>query len=103
MVKEGALLDDNLTMLVLTTLFSRVNADAAADGSDADTATLSVDEFIFLLALCTNAKYPVENRAGEPFHTTWESFLQLIFVPRYKKLLRNKQQGGRQTIDGKCF
>ncbi len=102
--KEGQLLDERLTLLGLTTLFRRINTDAAATGVDDNTAELSFDEFMLMLGQMANAKFPPETRSGEAFDATWQSFLTLLFVPRFRKLLKAKRQGaGRQTIDGKCF
>lgn len=102
--KEGQLLDERLSLLTLTTIFRRTNMDAMATGVDDSTAELSFSEFILVLAQVANAKYPPETRGGQPFDSTWQSFLSLIFVPKFKKLLKAKRQGAaRQTIDGKCF
>ena len=64
--------------------------------------SLLSEEYTWLLARIANAKFP--NRNGEPFSETWKSFLRLIFVPRFRKLLKAKKQGsGRITIDGARF
>ena len=78
----------------------------AIDGVDMDTAQLSFDEFVLLLAHIARAKFPPpeDESSAEPFATTWSSFLQLLFVPKFRKLLKAKHQGAaRQTIDGRCF
>ena len=38
------------------------------------------------------------------FEETWKSFLGLLFVPKFRKLLKAKKQGaGRTTLDGRLF
>ena len=67
-------------------------------------AWLCVHRYLNLLARVANAKFPKEVRGGESFAETWRSFLQLIFVPRFRKLLKAKRQGAaRVTIDGARF
>lgn len=41
-------------------------------------------------------KIPPSSRGGEPFESTWESFLKLIFIPKYKKLIK-KGEGGKMA------
>jgi hypothetical protein len=61
-------------------------------------------QFVSLLARMANSKFPPETRNGEPFEETWKSFLGLLFVPRFRKLLKAKKQGaGRTTVDGRLF
>ena len=76
--------------------------DTMGDDDEGGLDELTFEEYTWLLARIANAKFP--NRNGEPFSETWKSFLQLIFVPRFRKLLKAKKQGsGRITIDGARF
>ena len=34
-------------------------------------------------------------QSGGPFETSWQSFLHLIFLPTYKKLIKNKKTAMR--------
>jgi hypothetical protein len=103
LIKEGELLDERLTLFQLTDIFTRTNVLGEALG-DSDPSQLCFQEFGLLLARMANVKFPPEERDGEPFETTWHNFLQLIFVPRFRKLLKAKKQGaGRQTTDGYHF
>ena len=106
MAKEGNLLDDQLSLVALTTLFVKTNAMGEASGMDDDNGLdeLTYPEYTALLARIANAKFPPETRGGEPFAECWRSFLQLLFVPRFRKLLKAKKQGSaRTTIDGARF
>jgi len=81
---------------------SDAHGESMGDDDEGGLDELTFEEFVWLLARVANAKFP--NRNGEPFAETWKSFLQLIFVPRFRKLLKAKKQGsGRLTIDGARF
>lgn len=104
MCKEGQLLDEQLSLVRMTSLFVKTNAlgETMGDDDEGGLDELTFEEYTWLLARIANAKFP--NRNGEPFSETWKSFLQLIFVPRFRKLLKAKKQGsGRITIDGARF
>ena len=76
-------------------LFIRTNAIGEALGDDLSSnglGELNFDEFVPMLARMANVKYPPETRGSEPFETTWRSFLGLVFVPRFRNLLRNGKQ-----------
>lgn len=132
LAKEGGLLDENLSLMQLIMMFTRVNAFAEQTGDDDEggMGELNFTEFVSLLASIANAKYGSQSaggsdggedagKAGEApagapagdvavqgssFEETWRSFLGLLFVPRFKKLLKAKRQGtGRITVDGKSF
>ena len=93
MMKEGEMLDDNLTILKLKTLFDEVNSGAEEDGLDDDADELVYAEFVDLLALICDAKVPEDTRGGEPFEYTLHAWLKLRFLPLYKRLLKEKQKG----------
>ena len=129
--KEGGLIDEHFSLMSLIAVFTRTNAFAEQTGDDEDggMSELNFTEFIDLLARVAHAKFmsmivnaPADAPANAPaasiaqgspeptaevtedFEETWRSFLGLIFVPRFKKLLKAKRQGqGRVTLDGKSF
>ncbi|KAL1505108.1 hypothetical protein AB1Y20_008867 [Prymnesium parvum] len=88
MLKMGDMFDDNLTSAQLMAIFTRVNATSAENGEDEDAQELSLDEFCEVIARICNQKIPLSNRGGEPFENTWQSFLQVVFVPKLKRLVR---------------
>ena len=48
---------------------------------------------------CCDAKIPEANRGGEPFEKVLQSWLQLVFVPTYRRLLKDKARGiGSKTL-----
>ena len=93
MLKEGEMFDENLTILKLKGLFVEVNTGAEEEGVDDDADELVYDEWIDLLALVCDAKVPEHARSGEPFEFALHAFLQLRFVPTYKRLLKEKSRG----------
>ena len=95
-----------LSLMNLIALFTRTNAYAEETGDDDEggLGELNFTEFIALLARIANAKFPPTDESAAGFEETWKTFLGLLFVPRYKKLLKAKRQGaGRLTVDGKSF
>lgn len=88
MFKAGSMLDDQLTPLQMTSIFTRINAMSFEKGGDEDAQELDETEFVELLGRACNIKIPESNRHGEPFEHTWQSFLQLIFIPTYNKLIK---------------
>ena len=77
---------------------------SGGDDDEGGLGELNYTEFTSLLQRVANAKFPPETRGGEPFEATWRSFLGLLFVPRFKILLKAKKQGaGRTTLDGRLF
>ena len=46
-----------------------------------------------LRAPACNAKIPVKDRDGVPFEYTWHSFLQLMFLPKMKKVIKDMKRG----------
>ena len=94
MVKASDLYDSNLTVAGLTAIFAQVNNQAADDGTkDDDAEELTFMEFKSCLCRIANAKIPIKDRGDVPFEYTWHSFLQLIFLPRMKKAVRNMKKG----------
>ena len=52
-----------------------------------------------MLAYICDAKIPVKLREGIPFETTLQSWLLLVFIPTFKRKLKEKAQGlGKKTI-----
>ena len=94
LAKHTEIIDANLTVAQLTALFAMVNNQAADDGEkDEDGDELSLSEFKTLLCRIANAKIPEKDRGGEPFEYTWHAFLQLIFLPKAKAIIRNMKRG----------
>ena len=87
------MLDENLTMLKLSHIFTEVNAGGEEEGLDDDADELVYEEFVQCLAMICDAKVPKETRGGEPFEYTLQAWLQLHFLPVYKRLLKDKQRG----------
>ena len=65
----------------------------ACDGAQ----ELDGDEFVEVLGRVCNCKIPLASRGGEPFEFVWQSFLHLIFLPKYKKLIKK----GKHKLFGK--
>ena len=63
------------------------------DGVDDDADELVYEEFIMCLAMICDAKVPHSVRGGEPFEFTLQAWLQLRFLPTYKRLLKDKRAG----------
>lgn len=93
MMKEGGMMDDHLTGVKLTSIFAAVNSGADEEGVDDDADELVYDEFLPCLAMICDAKVPEHTRGGEPFEYTLHAWLQLVFLPRYKLLLKEKRKG----------
>ena len=93
MMREGEMFDDKLTTAELTAIFTRVNARSVEEEEgDDDEEELDFVEFLEVLARMCNAKYPEADRDGESFATCLQSFLHLIFLPTYKKLLKKRTE-----------
>ena len=92
--------DDNLTVLALTSIFATVNSSAEEEEEgDDDEQELCFDEFVQVVACVCNAKVPESVRNGEPFEYTLQAWLQLVFIPRYKQIIKDKARGiGSKTI-----
>ena len=71
----------------------QVNAGAEEEGVDDDADELVYDEFLPALAMICDARVPEQNRGGEPFEHTLHAWLQLVFLPTYKRLLKEKRRG----------
>ena len=99
-MKEGKMFDDNLTVLALTSIFATVNSTAEEEEEgDDDEQELCFDEFVQVVACVCNAKVPEGMRDGEPFEFTLQSWLHLVFIPTYKRILKDKARGiGSKTI-----
>lgn len=46
-----------------------------------------------VIARICDAKIPEEKRGGECFEYTLQSWMQLVFLPMYKQLLKDKAKG----------
>lgn len=93
-MKEGKMFDNNLTVAKLTSIFARTNSAAEddADGDD-DEQELCFEEFVQLIAAVCDTKVPAETRKGVAFELTLQSWLHLIFLPTYKRILKDKARG----------
>ena len=94
MMKQGGMIDGNLTVAKMTEIFAQVNAQADDDGDrDDDAEELNFGEFKTMVCRIANAKIPKNNRGGEPFEFTWQAFLQIMFLPKYKSLIKDMKRG----------
>jgi len=94
MVKSAELIDANLTVAKLTAIFAQVNKQAADETEkDDDDEELNFTEFKNCICRIANAKIPPEDRGGEPFEFTWRAFLQIVFLPKMKKVIKDMKKG----------
>ena len=93
MCKEGRLLDAALTVSKVAAIFSQVNAAEEDEGGDDDESELVYDEWVQVIARICDAKIPEDKRGGECFEYTLQSWMQLVFVPCFKQLLKDKAKG----------
>lgn len=96
MAKAGQLIDGYLTVAKITEIFAQVNAQAADEGEkDDDADELDFREFKNCLCRCANAKIPAELRGDppEPFEYTWQAFLQILFIPKMRKVIKDMKKG----------
>ena len=93
-MKEGKMFDNNLTVAKLASIFACTNAAAEEeeDGDD-DEQELVFDEFVQLIACVCDTKVPAHTRWGVAFEHTLQSWLHLIFLPTYKRILKDKARG----------
>ena len=99
-MKEGRMLDNTLTVAKLTSIFARTNAtnEDDADGDD-DVQELCFEEFVQLIAAVCDTKVPADTREGVPFELTLQSWLHLIFLPKFRTILKDKARGiGKKTL-----
>ena len=76
-----------------------MNAHATDEGEkDDDADELDFDEFKSCICRWANAKIPVELRGEppEPFEYTWQAFLQLIFIPKMRKVMKEMRAGRKR-------
>ena len=95
MLKEAKLLDDSLTLLAVTNIFTAVNTSFEEDeeNGDDDEAELCFDEFLQVFARMADAKHPAETRNGVPFEIVMQQWFHNAVVPEYKRLLAQKKRG----------
>ena len=99
MMREGKMLDDNLTMATLSSIFTAVNTSFEEAGDDTDEQELDFNEFLQVIARTCHFKIPERERSGTPFEETLQSWLQLIFVPIYRGLVKLKKDGvGKKNV-----
>jgi len=98
MLKEGEMIDDGLSVVKLNTIFAEANAGGEEGGADDDADELVYEEFISVLAMICDAKVPVARRSGEPFEFTLHAWLLLVFLPVYKRLLKEKAKGNVKKV-----
>ena len=93
-IKCSELIDQNLTVAAITQAFAAVNNQAADDGEkDDDAEELNFAEFKSCICRLANCKIPEKDRGGEPFAYTWQAFLQIIFLPKMKKVCKDLKKG----------
>ena len=85
------MLDNTLTVAKLTSIFARTNAASEddADGDD-DVQELCFEEFVQLIAAVCDTKVPADTRKGVAFELTLQSWLHLIFLPKFRTILKDK-------------
>jgi hypothetical protein len=96
MFKTSELIDGHLTVARLTEIFAQVNAQADDEGEkDDDGDELNFSEFKMMVCRAANAKIPPEVRGDppEPFEFVWQSFLQIMFLPKMKKVIKDMRKG----------
>lgn len=96
LMKQSKIIDGNLTVAKMSEIFAQVNAQACDEGEkDDDADELSFDEFKNAICRCANAKIPIERRGDppEPFEYIWQSFLQIIFLPKMKAVVKDMRKG----------
>uniref|UniRef100_A0A7S2N782 EF-hand domain-containing protein n=1 Tax=Haptolina brevifila TaxID=156173 RepID=A0A7S2N782_9EUKA len=96
LMKQSGLLDGNLSVAKVSEIFAQVNAQATDTGEkDDDAEELSFGEFKNAICRCANAKIPIDLRGDppEPFEYTWQAFLQVLFLPRMKKVASDMRKG----------
>jgi len=91
MMRDGRMLDRDFTQREATTIFVKINlaeelyqVNPPATGE----ATVCYDEWELMVVALVREKVGCD--AGEPFATSLESFLLLIFIPAYRSLLKPK-------------
>eukprot|EP00322_Chrysochromulina_rotalis_P018740 CAMPEP_0115871890 /NCGR_PEP_ID=MMETSP0287-20121206/23126_1 /TAXON_ID=412157 /ORGANISM="Chrysochromulina rotalis, Strain UIO044" /LENGTH=378 /DNA_ID=CAMNT_0003326759 /DNA_START=1 /DNA_END=1137 /DNA_ORIENTATION=+ len=99
MLKEGEVLDENLTIMKMKSIFAEANASAEEEGIDEDESEMTFEEFLPALALICDTKIPDHKRGGDAFEKTLYAWLQLQFIPTFRRLLKEKQRGqAKKTI-----
>ena len=87
-------MDEVLTNVKLQAIFNVVNASSEdEEGGDDDAAELVYSEWVQLIARVCDAKIPEAVRGGAPFERTLQNWLHLVFLPTYKKVLKDKARG----------
>ena len=99
MLREGGLIDDQLTVSQVGHIFTQVNAASEAENSE-DDAECVYEEYLQVLCRCCDARIPASSRVeGEEFCSTLQRWLHLIFMPTYTRLLKEKARGnGSKTL-----
>ena len=93
MMKEGGMIDPELTLVVLTDIFAKVNASFEESGDNDDAQELDFSEFQEVVARICHFKIPASQREGSAFELTLHTWLTLLFLPKYKALLKEKKRG----------
>ena len=77
----------------------RLVAGRAAELTDEDESELDYYEFKQVVVRICDAKIPEDKRGGEPFENTLQAWLQLMFVPTFRRILKDKARGiGSKTL-----
>ena len=94
MLKEANLLDDNLTVSKVGTIFTQVNVSSEeVEGGDEEEAELVFDEFLQVVVRLCDAKIPPANREnGEEFVFTLQRWLKIMFIPTFKRIIKTTRQ-----------
>ena len=100
LLKEGGMFTNDFTVNQLMKIFTAVNARSSEmEEGDSDQQELDYEEFLQVIGRVCDALIPEASRGGEKYETSLQSWLHFVFLPRYKKLLRDKSQGlGSRTL-----
>ena len=94
MMREGHMIDEELTATKVISVFSEVNYKFSEGGDDDESQELVYEEFLELLTHVCDLKVPAATREGVEFEETFQSWLQLVFIPTYRKLRLKAEMPG---------
>ena len=72
---------------------AKVNASFEESGDNDDAQELDFSEFQEVVARICHFKIPASQREGSAFELTLHTWLTLLFLPKYKALLKEKKRG----------
>jgi len=111
MVREGGLLDKNLSVAKVSLIFTMVNLEnalksveellaegvpelAVAEAADDDEDELVYEEWCDVVVRMVNEKFPAAERVpGQDFALLLDEYLENTMLPKYTQLLKDKKRG----------